>query len=172
MTARTVLAIAAAAVTCAATAQYQKPVGISLRGGAFFPTNGDARDSGATWFTVGAEYKIKEMNLGGAPGNQYGGQLSLSLDYYGKGDYSNMPVMLNYTGRFENNFYYTVGAGIGFTRVPATGGKTASDEDFVVGLAAGYDFVRGGTPLFVEFRYFGSNESALNGFSLVGGIRF
>ncbi|MGE0000481.1 MAG: hypothetical protein AB7F50_01125 [Fimbriimonadaceae bacterium] len=171
-TARTVLAIVAAATSCAAFAQYQKPVGVSARAGVFFPSNGDARDSASTWFTVGAEYKIKDMKLSGAPGMQYGGSISLSLDYYGKGDYSNLPLMLNYTGRFESNFYYTVGAGIGFNRVPKAGGGTSSGEDFVVGVAAGYDFVRGGTPFFAEARYFGSNESTLNGFSLVGGIRF
>lgn len=171
-TARSLFAIAAVATVSTAHAQYQKPIGVSVRAGLFFPTNGTARDSASTWFTVGADYKLKDLKVSGAPGMQYGGSLSLSLDFYGKGDYSNLPLLLNYTGRFESNFYYTVGAGIGFNRVPKAGGGTASGEDFVVGVAAGYDFVRGGTPLFVEGRYYGSNESALNGFSLVGGIRF
>jgi hypothetical protein len=171
-TARTVIAVAAAALAAPAFAQYQKPLGISVRAGLFFPSNAGARDQeGQTWFTVGADYKIKDLNLGAnAPG--YGGALHLSVDYYGKGGFNNVPVMLNYIGRVEGGFYYGLGAGIGFTRVPKLGGGHANDEDFVYGFTAGYDFVRSATPLFVEAKYFGSNESQLNGFAIVGGVRF
>jgi hypothetical protein len=169
---KTVLALAVAALAAPAFAQYEKPLGVSVRAGLFFPSNASARDrEGQSWFTVGADYKIKDLNLGGtSPG--YSGALHLSVDYYGKGSYNNVPLMLQFIGRTDGGFYYGVGAGIGFTRVPNPGGGSSNDEDFVYGFTAGYDFVRGGTPLFVEAKYFGSNESQLNGFAIVGGIRF
>jgi hypothetical protein len=153
-----------------AQAQYSKPIGVSVRAGLFFPNDSTARDrEGQSWFTAGAEYKLRDMNIG--TNQEFSGSLSLSVDFYNKGSYSNVPVLLNYIGRTDQ-FYYGLGAGVGFGKVPAGVGGSRNDTDFNYGLTIGYDFVRGQTPLFVEAKYFGSNESALNGFAIVGGVRF
>jgi hypothetical protein len=151
-------------------AQYEKPIGLSLRGGIVIVTNGTAkRVEGQNWFGVGGDYKLRDLSFGNQkPGHS--ASLQLSVDYYGKGSFSNVPVTVSYIGR-ANQLYYGLGAGIGFTRVPGRNGSSG-DEDFTFTLCAGYDIERGGTPIFFEAKYFGSNESRLNAFGLYAGIRF
>lgn len=153
-----------------ANAQYQKPIGLSVRVGLFYPTNGDARDvEGEGWFAGGAEYKIKDLHFG--DDSRYTSMLTASLDYYGKGSFSQVPLLLNYVAHRES-FYWTAGAGIGFGRVPVTTGGSESDTEFAFQVGIGYDFVKSQMPLFLEMKYFGSSESKLSGFGVYGGIRF
>lgn len=157
-----------AGVVANAGAQETKPINLSLRAGLFFPSDGDARDEGNTWFAIGAEYKLKDLHFGEyQPG--YSAALTLSLDNYGKGDFYNTPLMLNYVGRI-NQFYYTTGAGVGWTEIPGVG-KSKTDNLFAYSLGFGYDFQHGSLPVFIEARYWGSTETKLNGFGVYLGVR-
>lgn len=166
--------LAALAVFGAATqanAQYQKPIGVSARVGLFYPSNGDARDvEGQGWFGLGAEYKIRDLHFSDN-NSKYTSMLTASLDYYGKGSFSQVPLLLNYVAHMES-FYWTGGVGIGFGRVPVAAGGSESDTEFAFQVGVGYDFVKSQLPLFLELKYFGSSESKLNGFGIYGGIRF
>lgn len=157
-----VLALGAAMATTA-LAQESKPVGLSVRFGAFFPSDSAAKDAGGkTWFMGGLEYKIKDLGIE-ERGN--GQMLSASIDFYNKGGFSNTPLLLNITGH-NNEFYYTGGVGVGFTKSPdGTGTKLA----YQVGI--GYNFQQGKSPLFVEAHYFGTSSSSFNGLALLVGIR-
>ena len=132
-------------------------------------SSASARAEGKTWFGVGIDYKLKDVSYRRAPGdfNRY---YTLSLDYYGKGDHSNMPVMINVVARREKLFY-SVGAGLGFAKTPKGAGVQTNTE-FTYQFGIGMDFQGGETPFFLEGRYFGSAESKLSGFALYAGIRF
>ena len=166
------IALATAALASVATtafAQETKPLGLSLRAGIFWPTDSAAKNSGNTWFIGGAEYKVGDLHFGASqPG--YQSSWSVSVDWYQKNDYRNLPVLLNYVGR-KDQFFYSAGAGVGFTRRPVTGG-TKSQTELAYQVGVGYDFMKGQTPLFVEVKWHGSGESKLNGFAAYIGVRF
>jgi hypothetical protein len=159
--------IGAAAILAAvpASAQDTRPMGLSVRAGIFFPTSDLLRDNSRTLFIGGAEYKIKDLNLEtGTAGMRT--SLTLSADYIGNADFRNIPVLLNLVGHSNNAFYYSVGAGIGFT-----GGLLDTGTTFSYQLGIGYDFQQGRTPLFLEGHYFGAGRSDANGFAIMVGIR-
>ncbi len=152
-----------------AMAQESKPIGLSLRAGAFFPSEKKARDLKDVWFGLGAEFKIKDLTLGSADVAQTGA-LTVSLDYFGADDARSLPLLLNYVGR-KNEFFYSVGAGVGFNK-DIKGASFVTKNRLAYQLGVGYDFVKGTTPLFVEAKYFGfANGAKLNGFGLYLGVR-
>ncbi|HVL38596.1 MAG TPA: hypothetical protein VM328_04310 [Fimbriimonadaceae bacterium] len=159
----TLLGAACFTAATPADAQVTQSSGISLRAGLFFPSDSAARDEGASWFAFGADYRLGDLQLGMTPG--YTAHLSLSADVFSKGDYRNVPVLLNYVGR-TSEFYYSAGAGFGFGRVAGE-----ARTRFAYALGVGYDFMQGAMPLFAEAKYFGSSDSALNGFAVFVGIR-
>lgn len=160
--------IAGAFLGALASAQETKPVGLSLRAGAFFPSDSAARSEADAWFAFGAEFKLKDLHFGVQQAG-YSSSLSLSADFMSKGDYHSTPVLVNYVGRV-NQVYYTAGAGIGFTEIPVLLG-TSSNTLFAYSLAVGYDFQQARLPVFLEARYFGSTETKLNGFVAYVGVR-
>jgi hypothetical protein len=160
--------VAAGAVSASAIAQETKPMGLSLRIGAFFPSSDDAQAENKTWLAAGLEYKLKDLNFGNTtPGMS--SHLSLSVDYMGSGDFRSIPILVNYVGR-NNEFYYTAGIGYTFGRNEA-GGVTDDRNALAYSLGVGYDFSKGSTPFFVEGRFWGSSESDFNGFGIHVGIR-
>ncbi len=166
-----VIAALAASIGAASAvyAQETKPLGLSVRAGLFFPTSGDARDEGQTWISGGLDYKLGDLKFGNnRPG--YSSHYSISADYYGKGDFRNIPVLLNWVAR-NDQFYYSAGAGVGFARFPDSATTTRSKTIFSYALAVGYDFQKGTTPIFVEGRYMGASESKLAGFGVFLGVR-
>ncbi len=167
---KTLAIVALAAVAISASAQVNKPIGLSIRAGGFFPSDKIARDLKSTWLTVGAEYKLRDLNLGTTtPG--YSGALSLSVDYTASNSARAVPVLINYVGR-TNEFFYSGGVGIGFNRDIANGGNIATKNRFAYQVGVGYDFVKMSTPLFLEAKYFGfSGGTNLSGFGLYLGIR-
>src|SRR5688572_32982808 len=98
----TLITVAILATVATAPAQTTKPMGLSARIGGFFPSNGDARDENNTWLAAGLEYKIKDMNLGTSDTGMMS-SLTISVDWYGSGDFRNVPVLLNWVGR-HNEF--------------------------------------------------------------------
>lgn len=154
---------ALAALTIPAFADYDDPHGVSVRAGIYYATGAAKAAEGQNWFTIGVDYKLGSL---GYSSDGYNANYSLSVDYYGKGSYSNMPILLNYTGRTDG-FYYTAGAGLAFVHMPGN-----SDMEFGYQFAIGKDFDLGKQPVFLEVRYFGTSQDELNGFSISAGIRF
>ncbi|HXH60163.1 MAG TPA: hypothetical protein VNI20_02265 [Fimbriimonadaceae bacterium] len=165
-----IVTVAALGLATIANAQYNKPAGISLRGGMFFPSNASAKAEGKTWFGVGIDYKLKDIDFRRSA-NGYDTSYSLSVDYYGKGDHANLPVLLNFVSR-KDQFYYSAGAGLGFAKTPDVGGGTSTNTEFSYAFAIGFEFQRGTTPFFIEGRYMGSAETRLNGVGVYAGVRF
>lgn len=163
-----VAALGAAMVLAGANsawAQESKPVGVSVRVGLFFPSNGDVRDSeGPSWFVGGVELKVRDVNWKGM-GEGYAGHLSVSADLLGKGDVKNVPILLNYVGR-RNEWFYTAGVGVSFS---SFNGDDRTRMGYQLGV--GYDFTQGKTPFFLEAKYWGTSKSEFNGFGVYAGIR-
>lgn len=157
-----------AVAVAAANAQVSKPVGLSVRGGIVFPASGYGRDLGKTWFGIGGDFKLSDLQFGqkNMGTNSF---LTLSADYYGKGEASAVPVLVNYMST-QNEFFYSVGAGLAFTR-DRDGGNDRSKANFAYQLGLGYNFQQGQTPLFVEAKYFGNSNSRVNAFGVYVGIR-
>ncbi len=164
------LAALAVGTVSAAFAQTPEPIGLSVRLGALWPSNDAPKNEGDCWFTGGLDYKIKNLNFGNTDPS-FSSALSVSLDYYGKGDFSNVPVLLNFVGR-KDQFYYSAGAGVAFAKTPDGYGGTDSNLELGYQFSVGFDFTKGQTPVFVEARYQGCGKSDLNGIALYAGIRF
>jgi hypothetical protein len=96
---------------------------------------------------------------------------SISVDWYGKGDFRNVPVLLNYVGR-QDQIFYTVGVGAGFARYPRNVAEVEDEVKFAYQFGIGYDIQRTGNPIFIEAKYFGTTESKVNAFGVFIGIRF
>lgn len=156
-------AVAAAALVAPATAQYRETSGMSFRAGVYFAGGQAKAIEGRNFFTAGLVYRLDNFNwFRGAEDSEW----NVSLDYYGKGSFSNVPVLLNYVGRTEA-FYYSLGGGVGFSHTPG-----GSDTDFSYQLSVGRDFNFGSQPLFAELRYLGTTRADLSGFAVNVGIRF
>lgn len=159
------LAAFAFAGATTASAQETKPIGLSIRAGLFFPSNGNAKDAeGSSWFAGGAELKVKDVNWKGVSEVQTG-HLSVSLDYIGKGEFKNVPFLVNYVGR-NNEWYYTAGIGASFSSFE---GDNRARLGYQLGV--GYDFTQGKNPVFLEAKYWGTSKSEFNGFAVYAGIR-
>lgn len=173
---RRVLKVAmAAAITTLAVplfAQESKPVGLSVRAGLIFPTSGYGRDVGRTWFGVGGEFKVRDMGFG-TMDRGMASHLSVSLDWYGKGEASAVPLMLNWVGN-QNQIYWSAGAGLAFTRDEETVGgvvRGRNRTNFGFTLGVGYNFQTGTNPFFVEGRFWGNSNSNLNALGAYVGVR-
>jgi hypothetical protein len=163
--------VAGAAFVTQAGAQYTEPVGLTARAGAFFPTDEATKNASEdVWFTAGLEYKIGDL---GVPDYEtgYRSYWSVSGDYYGQGDFTAIPVLVNYVGQVEQ-FHYSLGAGVTFAELPGLDNQTV----FGYRIAVGFEFNTGTTPFFVEGGFFGASgedvEEFLNGFFGVVGVRF
>jgi hypothetical protein len=97
---RKVLAIAVGGVALGvlalpAAAQTSKPVGLSIRAGVVFPTNGN--NDNTVLLGAGLEFNLTNVTPS-SMGLNNSGHVSLSADYYGKNNAFVIPVMLNYVG--------------------------------------------------------------------------
>lgn len=169
---RTIIASAVLLAASVAMAQESRSTGVSIRGGAFFPVNDLGRTEGNTWFGGGVEYRVADVRMGSMSSTQ-SAHWSISADYYGKGDLSAFPILVNYCVH-TNEIYYYAGAGVAFTRdYQVIAGARSRRNKTTLGyrLGAGYEFQKGSNPLFVEGTFFGNSTSALNGFGVFVGIR-
>lgn len=165
-----IVSIVGLGLMVASHAQVSKPTGISVRAGLFLPSNGEAKQAAKNWFGFGVDYKVGDL----AFGQQAAGLSSyytVSVDYYGKGDFSSVPVLVNFVQRTES-LYYIVGAGVSFTKAQINPTQRRTGTDFTFALGLGYDIQKGTTPIFVEARYWGTSESRLAGFGFYAGVRF
>jgi hypothetical protein len=95
--------------------------------------------------------------------------ITISADYYGKGEASAVPVLVNYVGT-NKEFYYSLGAGLAITR-DRNAGNSRNKTNFAYSFGLGYNFQSGTNPLFVEGRFFGNSNSNLNGIGVYVGVR-
>lgn len=164
------LSAAALALTGSAFAQASQPKGLSARFGVFLPSNGAARDQSKTWLGFGLDYRLGYVGQKSIADRDVSAFTSISVDWFGSGSYSSLPVMFNYTVR-QDSFYAGAGAGLAFQRRPELVG-TDTNSRFAFQLNVGYDFVKQNQPIFAELRYWGSSSAQHTGFGLYGGIRF
>ncbi|CAN5652395.1 hypothetical protein BH11ARM2_BH11ARM2_26180 [soil metagenome] len=169
-----IFALAAlAAIAVSASAQVPSPLGssgLSARVGGFFPTDAGTRALSRTWFAAGVQYKLGDFG-GGFLTSRLTGTYALSLDYFQRDDFRVLPIMLNYVGSVDSLFF-TVGAGVSFTRSPANGGGFNDQGRFGYTLGVGYNVNIATIPAFVEGRFWGNERSEANGFGLYAGIHF
>jgi hypothetical protein len=165
-------AITAAMVLTIAPAMAQDAptsTGISLRVGAFFPNDAFAKAQSKTWFAVGVQYKVSELSQFSK--DNYKADLAVSFDYYERSGFRISPLLLNYVGHIGEDFFYTGGVGVAFTRFPAGTGFN-SETKFAYTVGVGYNVTKGKQPIFVEGKFFGNETKEYNGFGLYAGIRF
>lgn len=159
-------AVSAAFVLCAAAGAQtaNAPLGASLRLGLVLPTNSSTvDDAGSSMFGFGVDYKLTKLpSIGGLSSG-----LGVSVDYFSRGDYSNVPLLVNYT-LTKNRFSVFAGVGVAFTSLP---GKNDTKFGYQAGIS--YDLpTASSTPLFVQAGFFGTEQSKLNGVGLYLGYRF
>lgn len=159
--------IALVVTSASAAAQATKPVGLSIRAGAAFPTNRFSGEN-STWFAAGAEFNLSNAGLGNLGMSGLNGHLAISADYRGRSNSYAIPVLLNWVGT-EQQVFYSLGAGASFDH-PGFGSSNKTDFGYQVGV--GYNFVTSQTPLFLEAKYWGtSGNSHLNAIGVYVGIR-
>jgi hypothetical protein len=162
------LAVCTIVMLGAIAAAQDSSTPISLRLGVGFPTRGSTRDVSKEFYGIGVQRKISSINSTG----QYDNELALSLDYYGRGDFRHIPILLNYVGTSKGgNTFYSVGAGFGFIKRPIVGG-TESIGRLAYQASVGLNLTSGATASFIELKYFGSELSELNTVGLYYGVRF
>lgn len=168
---KSMMLIAALCATAGcALAQETKPIGVSIKIGQIEPQGRAAREEGKRWVIVGADMKVKDMKYDGKGKGEY---LTASVDFYSKGDFSSIPLMLNYVVR-QNEWYFLAGAGVAFTQDSRVfGSDTITDEaiELAFGIGVGYDFQNWKSPLFAEARYMGNGNDRLSGFAVSIGVR-
>ncbi|MDR3689142.1 MAG: hypothetical protein P4L46_07160 [Fimbriimonas sp.] len=160
-----VLAVFACATT-SAFADTPGDSGVSVRIGAVYPTQVDTRNATSNvWFAGGVDYKVTSLNTSFGTGN-----LSVSVDYMGKGSFESVPVLLNYTS--GKTAYWSIGAGGSFTQFVQDDGNTNNKFRFAYSAALGYNFKGGEIPTFIEVRYFGNDQPRVAGVGVYIGARF
>ena len=157
------LAIGLAGGARAQQGQSEGDLGIDnwdIRAGMFIPENESMRKaSGDVWFTFGAERVVYQ-------GERYQG--TLSLDYYGKDNHYNIPLLLNLRTE-TNRFHYGLGGGVSWGN-----GLERSTTAFAYDFLVGYTLIRGTKPVTAEVRYRGiaHGKGVLNGWGITVGARF
>jgi hypothetical protein len=165
------LGLALVAVIAPAASMAQTNQGLAIKAGLFFPIADEPRNvEGKQWFTFGLDYELGSLGMTQMPDGGVG-RFVASLDYYGDGDYSNVPVMVSWVGQ-NDRIFYRLGGGIGFVRTPRAGGGTVTNNEFCYQFGIGYDFRHNNQPFFAEARFLGSVEDRLNGYSISVGFRF
>lgn len=154
--------VALGAMALPAAAQTSKPVGLSIRAGVVFPTNGN--NDNTVLFGAGLEFNLTSVTPS-SMGLNNSGHISISGDYYGKNNAYVIPVMLNYVGT-ANEFYYSIGAGIADSH-----GGGNSNWNFGYTAAIGINFSQSQTPLFLEGRFWGNSDSRFDAIGIYLGVR-
>jgi opacity protein-like surface antigen len=159
----------ATAFSSMALAQETKPLGVSIKVGQFSPSSRAGKEEGKGWISFGIDTKIKDMRFDKGRGEY----LTVSADFFQKGDLRSVPVTLNWVSR-TNEWYVFGGAGVSFTQDYRIVGLDRESEDSIelaYVLGVGYDFQYQRSPLFGEVRFHGNGNDRLNGFSIAVGLR-
>jgi hypothetical protein len=152
-----------------ATAQQTKPIGLSARIGAYFPTyslSGVSKDTGIAYGLSYAVYKASNYTVEAEYfGNTHkaksaGVSRNLNNWAFSAVGYYNVPMQPYYVG---------LGLGFGKTNLNLPGVNVNTNTQFVYTLIGGYNFT---STVFGEVRYQGSSENTLRGFTVLAGYRF
>ena len=158
---------AALAISAIAGAQAKSnsEVGLSARFGLFLPTNQNTNSTlGTGLLSFGVDFRLdpRTPRLFGLDSN-----LALSVDYFRRDQYGNIPVTLNYVAR-TGQYFFTVGAGVGFESLPIR-----DYTGFAYTAAVGYTLpTTSSLPIFVEAKFLGADRSQIDGVGLYLGLRF
>ncbi len=159
-----ILALAAASGVASAQVGLPELGRTSVRVGYFLPTNRDADSEGGLAF--GVDYRLRQLAVR-VPATSVQSYLTLSGDYYRRGDSYNIPFLLNYSVQAAGLFG-SAGIGFGYHH-------NAFDNEGGIGLNAqigvGYEFA---LPIkaFVQAKYYFSPREEMRGIGLFAGVRF
>ena len=141
---------------------------ITLRVGFDYPITGSTRNNVKEFYGIGLQRKISTAGKS----DHYNTDLELSIDYYGRGDFRHVPILLNYVGySTKGGTFWSIGGGFGFIKRPIVGG-TESVGRLAYQASIGMSLTTGATASFLELKYFGSELSELNVAGLYYGVRF
>ncbi|MCS6918761.1 MAG: hypothetical protein NZM28_03235 [Fimbriimonadales bacterium] len=149
------------ALTTPASAQDSALQGFTVNAGIFYPSKKSVRQATEdVWFSVDLGYKFQTSEPTDT-GFYY--DLGASVGYKGAGDSYYIPVHLTFTGYLNEQFFYRVGAGVGFPK--------DDEAAFSYAIELGYNFSTGGaTPIALTVGYAGIQRGDLNGFT--AGVQF
>ncbi len=156
--------VVAAGLAGSAVAQFPS-VGLTVRAGVFFPTTAAASAGAERWYQAGAEYELFKLRL---PATDLATALSLSLDTYGRGGSSSVPLLANLSVR-SDRIRYSAGVGASFVRRSGFENRTR----LAYQASIGYDVLKGPMPVVIEARYFGVVDTSnfFDGIALSIGVR-
>lgn len=141
---------------------------ISLRLGFDYPVIASTRSAAKEFIGIGMQRKVSSISVS----ENYTTDLDLSIDYYGRGNFRHVPILLNYVGHSrKGDSYWSVGGGFGFVKRPV-GLGTESVGRLAYQGTIGMNLSTGETASFVEVKYFGSELSQLNALGIYFGVRF
>lgn len=147
------------AIAVPARAQEDGTKGYTFSVGIFYPTKSAVRKATSdTWFSanLGYTFQASEPTESG-----YYYELGASVGYYGSDKLSNIPVQLTFTGYLNDQFFYRVGAGVGFAKqfrnLNNTSQGTKSASGFVYSFEVGYNFSAGTTPVALTVGFVGQS---------------
>lgn len=157
------IAVIAAGAAGLASAQGYKPVGVDVRIGDFLPTDSGTQGVGNSWLDLGFDFKVFQLS----PDSH----LAVSFDYAYREGYRTMPLLLNYVIR-RGPVYALAGVGGNFNLIPQDDGTTYTRTTWAYDVGIGYDFMHnGGNPIFIEGRFYGDQQTNIDGFGVFLGIR-
>jgi hypothetical protein len=154
------LVLSALAIVAAACAQSNGPKGFSARLGAQFARGGDSN------LAFGLDYKLNKVSVGNY-GEENPSYVGLSVDYYGRSGYYNIPLAVTYNVR-ATQLVFSAGLGIDIYRF----GSYKSGFGGQLGVQYEIGQSNSANPLFVGAKYFFANESDLSGLGIYAGYRF
>jgi hypothetical protein len=157
------VSLASIAVLASAQTDTQKPIGVGIRAGAFLPTDSSAKSAGDAWLDFGLDFNLHQLSPTSS--------LVVSADYAFRDDFRSLPLLVNYVVR-TGPVYLLGGVGGNFSRIARSNGSTDDKGTFAYDLGIGYDVLKnGGSPIYVEGRFFGNSKTELNGFGVFVGVR-
>ncbi|MBI1334164.1 MAG: hypothetical protein JST12_20340 [Armatimonadetes bacterium] len=162
------LAVSTIVMLGAMAVAQDNPTPITFRIGFDYPVIGSTRNNEKEFYGIGFQRKISDVRSS----EMYDSSLELSLDYYGRGNYRHIPILLNYVGQSKNgNTFWSVGGGLGFIKQPTATG-TESIARAAYQASVGLNLTSGQTASFVEVKFFGSESSAVNAYGIYYGVKF
>jgi hypothetical protein len=154
-------AVAAAAAVMGIAGAQSTPSGLSVRLGAFLPTNSQASDLSHTWFSFGADFKLSSMSAS-VPVVGTESYFGISADYYSHGNDGDIPVALTYNVK-QGPVAFAVGVGPDFRN---SGDLTSAGVGIGEQVSVSYEISKIAMPIFIEAKYFIASKPELSGFGV------
>ena len=141
---------------------------VTLRIGFDYPVIAGTRNTEKEFYGIGLQRKVSSITQS----STYNTDLELSIDYYGRGDFRNIPILLNYVGTStKGNSFWSVGGGFGFVKRPS-GAGTESIGRLAYQVGVGVNLTSGPAASFLEIKFVGREASEVNAAGSYYGVRF